>query len=369
MSFSLGFITYLVGGTPEVSYIPWGWGANASGGLGTGDTTAKTSPVSAALGGYSFIQISGGGSSTTNRGHGLKADGSLWGWGENTSGEIGNNANIDTSSPVSVVGGHSFSTISSGVFGQALKADGSAWWWGNITNGKVSSPVSVVGGHSFTYLSHSKLDHIIALKSDGSAWGFGAGTTGKLGNNAALASSSPVSVVGGHSFVQVDSGATFSIARKADGSCWTWGAGGSGQLGNNAVSNKSSPVSVVGGYSFIQVTGGWNNGYGLKADGSAWAWGAALSGGLGNNQSASNESSPISVVGGHSFVSIIATGNGTASTCFGLKSDGSAWAWGIGASGQLGNNGNTSVSSPVSVVGSHSFKILTPANTTTYALK
>ena len=196
--------------------------------------------------------------------------------------------------------------ISTGQQSTALKRNGSAWAWGQGTSGQLgdntitnkSSPVPVVGGHSFVQLNGG-VNHTAALKADGSAWAWGLNTSGQLGDNSVLVKSSPVAVVGGHSFIQAFAGTTHSIALKADGSAWTWGSNTDGQLGDSGLTGKSSPVPVVGGHSFIQVNAG-NNNTALKADGSVWSWGSGSGYGLGDN-TLIPKSSPVPVVGGQLF--------------------------------------------------------------------
>ena len=241
-----------------------------------------------------------------------------------------------------------------------LKTNGSAWGTGNNFSGQLgnntktgySSPISVVGNHSFTQLATGGY-YTLALKVDGSCWAWGYNSDGQLGNNTKTGYSSPISVVGNHSFIQVLAGDSASYGLKADGSCWAWGYNGYGNLGNNTRTSYSSPISVVGNHSFIQISAGYAASYGLKADGSCWAWGDNSDGQLGNNTKTSY-SSPISVVGNHSFIQIAAG----VVACYGLKAEGSCWAWGANTYGQLGNNTTTGYSSPISVVGNISFSRL-----------
>jgi len=161
--------------------------------------------------------------------------------------------------------------------------DGSVWMWGSGSGGQLgdntvttkSSPVSVVGNHSFVKISLAKPNggtHVsFALKSDGSVWSWGLGTSGALGDNTATTKSSPVSVVGNHSFTEVYATASGAYGLKSDGSVWSWGLGTSGQLGDNTVTTKSSPVSVVGNHSFTTLASGITNVYALKSDGSVWS--------------------------------------------------------------------------------------------------
>ena len=357
----------------------WTWGANTNGWLGDNSIASRSSPISV-VGAHSFNMIAQGGITTGGFSMALKSsDGSVWTWGLSTSGQLGENVSGNRSSPVSVVGAHSFNTIAAGgTHSMALKSsDGSVWNWGLGTSGQLgesasavsrSSPVSVVGTHSFNAVSAGGTQSMALKSSDGSVWTWGLGTSGQLGDGGNFVSrSSPVSVVGAHSFVKIAMGILSGYALKTDGSIWAWGTRADGRLGDNTDSFVASPVAVVGSHNFNIVAGG-NGAPALKsADGSAWTWGAGGNGVLGDN-TATNKSSPVSVVGAHSF-NAISGGRGGGSILALKSADGSAWTWGLGTSGELGDNTATSKSSPVSVVGTHSFNAIAAGSALKVALK
>ena len=147
-------------------------------------------------------------------------------------------------------------------------SDGSAWSWGRNDYGQLgtnnrtsySSPVSVVGGFSFTKIVCSG-STTLAL-SNGYCWAWGKNTYGQLGTNNRTSYSSPVSVVGGFKFLDISAGwdwdagwgfsSSFGITEL--GVAWSWGGNDFGQLGTNNRTSYSSPVSVVGGFSFTKIS-------------------------------------------------------------------------------------------------------------------
>jgi alpha-tubulin suppressor-like RCC1 family protein len=307
------------------------------------------------VGTHSFTNLIG----ITNFAIALKADGSAWAWGLGTTGELGEGNVLSRSSPVSVVGAHSFISITNynSTSITALKADGSVWGWGAGASGVLgnnsianrSSPVSVVGNHSFVSFVANYAGFSNALKADGSVWAWGTETTGSLGNNNSnllKARSSPVSVIGGNAFIGIYAGHVASGALKSDGTVWTWGLNTSGVLGNNSDTSHRIPTEIVGNHTFVAVSAGRYHFIALKSDGSIWGWGQNTNGQLGVDDIL-NRSSPVPVIGAHSFIAITCGEYHSAA----LKSNGTCWIWGFNTSGQVGDNTMVDRSSPVLVIG------------------
>lgn len=292
--------------------------------------------------------------------------GNAFGWGINFEGGIGDGTSTDRSSPVAVVGGHIFSWKPL-FHGQALKPDGTAWGTGANSYGQLGvgsimniySPVPVAGGRVFDKIINDNGTNptIYALDRNGAAFAWGLNGDGRIGDGTAADRSSPVAVVGGHYFHDIFAGSQTVYGLKADGSVWAWGSPGStGALGNGAITDRSSPVAVVGGHKFVKVAANTQNFnvYGLKADGSVWAWGSG-SGGLLGDGTTGDRSSPVAVIGGHVFIDVVSHGNGA----YALKADGSVWSWGGDVSGSMGiglSGLSAYRSSPVAVIGGHLFK-------------
>jgi len=164
------------------------------------------------VGNHVFTDISCGDASVLA----LKSDGSCWAWGWGTSyGQLGIGSYANRSSPVAVIGSHVFTKISAGRYHSlALKSDGSVWGWGFNSSGQLGdntktdklSPVLVVGSHQFVEIASGQ-NHSYGLKSNGEVWAWGENSNGQLGDNTTIDKSSPVLVVGNHSFKAIAEGA------------------------------------------------------------------------------------------------------------------------------------------------------------------
>jgi alpha-tubulin suppressor-like RCC1 family protein len=219
---------------------------------------------------------------------------------------------------------------------------------GDGTTNHRSSPVSVLGNFSFRQLAGASNSRF-GLDISSRVWSWGRNEFGQLGDNSTNYKSSPVSVVGNHLFMAIAGNSRNGHGLKVDGTIWSWGKGALyGYNGDNTIINRSSPVSVVGNHSFIIV----GPSCGLKADGSAWCWGRN-SGGISSvgDNTGTDRSSPVSTVGAHSFIQIV--GNYTLHLA--RKADGTVWGWGYNGVGMLGDNTISARASPVSLVGNHLF--------------
>jgi len=289
----------------------WTWGAESVGGLGLNDQVHRSSPT----------QV--GTDTTWNRtfpngsysGAATKTDGTLWVWGNNLYGVLGQNGGQPTSqsSPVQLPGTWSaVSNSGGGIATMGLKTNGTLWSWGYNTYGGLglndrtsrSSPTQVGTQTTWKEGIGTGFGFFAAVKTDGTLWTSGYNTTGQLGINLtyvpsnANSRSSPTQVGTDTTWNKVDSSGSSSIATKTDGTLWSWGYNlGAGQLGLNDIVSRSSPTQVPGTTwdSLLHV----NSGYiATKTDGSLWSWGINYHGQLGHNQPHSTKiSSPTQVPG------------------------------------------------------------------------
>ena len=289
----------------------------------------------------------------------LENEGFSYSWGQGSFGKLGDNSTTNKSSPITITGGFSdWCNVSAGYdHSLGIAYNGSAWAWGLGSAGRLgdnsvvssSSPVSVVGGFTDWRQLSAGGAHSLGVRQSGTLYAWGCNSFAQLGDNTTVNKSSPVSVVGGFTdWCQLSAGFRHSLAVRCNGTAWAWGAGYRGRLGDGTSTDKSSPVSVVGGFTdWCQLSAGAYHSVAVRCNGTAWAWGRGTCGRLGDNTNV-DKSSPVSVVGG--FIDWCQVSAGVYHSVA-IRQNGTAWTWGSAASGSLGNNTIVSKSSPVSVVG------------------
>jgi alpha-tubulin suppressor-like RCC1 family protein len=270
----------------------WDWGSNAYGQLGTtavavGSNTTSPVPVQGS-GGLGLLSAVTAVASGTNFNLALKADGTVWSWGINTTGQLGDGTTTDRPTPVQVTGLAQVAAIAAGYgHGVALRSDGSVYTWGLNANGQLgtvvacgapcfsTSPVAVtavggVGTLTGVRAISAGYNHVVALKTDGSIveWGYYIPT---------VDAATPVVVGGISGVVAIAGGNQNQIALRSDGTVWAWGYNGQGQLGNNSTTDSATPVQVQTSSgtltNAVAVAAGPYNAAALTADGSVWTWG------------------------------------------------------------------------------------------------
>ena len=340
----------------------WAWGYNNKGQLGQNSLVYYSSPV----------QVPGVFSKGSDIGDlsvgdytigAIKPDGTLWVWGENTSGQLGQNDEVNRSSPVQVPGGWDFVDIGMNYMA-AIKTDGTLWMWGNQganPNGvlgqnqgttEYSSPVQIYGGGTNWRNITTGIVNVFATKTDGTMWVWGGqNDAGNLGLNegggySVHMKSSPTQLPGTN-WNQAATCNYFTAATKTDGTLWTWGINDYGSLGTNingAPGSRSSPVQVGSGTDWSIVKQDNNaSAIALKTNGTLWSWGYNQQGQLGHGNR-TNYSSPKQIPG--TTWSKVA---GNAYGFFALKTDGTMWGWGQNSGGPLGQNSQTDYSSPIQI--------------------
>ncbi len=327
------------------------WGINTFGEIGDDSTISRSLPVMiGGLGDWSQIEAS-----TYNNTALIKSDGSLWTWGRNTDGQLGDISTAGKQSPVQVGTLTDWSQVSMGfIHTAAVKTDGTLWTWGANGQGQLgqnnvtgrSSPVQVGTLTDWSQVSCGGYT-TVAVKTNGTLWSWGNNSLGQLGQNIAAATdrSSPVQIGTLTTWSQVSADNQKVCAIKTDGTLWGWGWNNGARLGDGTSTNRSSPVQLGTGNTWSFVSNGNNHAAALKTNGSLWTWGVQSSGNLGHNDT-SSRASPVQLGTLTDWSEVSVGGTNT----FATKTDGTLWAWGESSSGQLGDNQTTvDYSSPVQV--------------------
>ena len=267
----------------------WVWGNNDNGELGTNDTTHYSSPVQTISGGNTWTQVSCGHEHTGA----IKTDGTLWMMGNNYNSQLGTSDTTYRSSPIQTfIGGNNWTQVSCGyAHTAAIKTDGTLWAWGmnytgqlgDNTNDKKSVPVQVLGAEEWFQVSCGN-NHTSAVKCNGTLWVWGDNNDGQLGTNDTISYSSPVQTVfGGNNWRKTACGGNHTLAIKSDGTLWAWGDNYSGQLGNDTVVSKSSPIQIGMQKNWSKISAGESHSAAIKKDGTLWCCGEGGSGQIGDD--------------------------------------------------------------------------------------
>jgi alpha-tubulin suppressor-like RCC1 family protein len=286
----------------------WIWGSGGSGLLGNAQTTNRSTPVTTFAGGTNWKQVSSGGLHTAA----IKTDGTLWTWGIGLNARLGNAQTTSSiSTPVTTfAGGTNWRQVSAGsAHTSAIKTDGTLWIWGNGTTGQLgnaqttdaSTPVTTfAGGNDWKQVS-AGVRCTTAIKTDGTLWIWGQGSGGALGNAQTINSSTPVTTfAGGNDWDKVSCGNYYTAAIKTDGTLWTWGFSSDGCLGtaSSGVTISTPVTTFTGGNDWKHIEAGVFHVAAIKTDGTLWTWGNGVDGKLGNGTTTGNTSTPITTFAG-----------------------------------------------------------------------
>ncbi|MBZ5622228.1 MAG: DUF11 domain-containing protein [Acidobacteriia bacterium] len=312
----------------------------------------------------------------------VREDGTVWAWGSNDGGQLGDGTTTSRRTPVQVNGLTGVVAVSGGSSRSlALKSDGTVWTWGTLSSiyqrqpGDPPTPaLTQVSGLTGIMVIASGSGHNLALKGDGTVWAWGTNDGGQLGDGTTVGRSTPLRVSGLSGVVSIAAGGwSSSLALKGDGTVWAWGGN---QRTPVQVGGLSEVVSIAGGGVELAVrldgtvwtlgangtTGEWvqvsglsevtsvascgGHALALKSDGTVWAWGNNNSHQLGDG-TVPQQLTPLPV-GGLSGVVAAAAGDAHSMA---LKGDGTVWAWGGNQAGQLGDGTTTDRWAPAPVGG------------------
>ena len=371
----------------------WAWGANWYGMLGDQSYVDSTDPVQVVGPGGSgvltdVVQVTGGESHSIA----LLADGTVWSWGENDSGQLGNPDYSASLTPVQVVGPsggflNDIVAVDASYYQSfALDNDGKLWAWGyngdySIGDGTDTdqySPVPVVFEAdtsvplSDVIAASAAISHTLALRSDGTVWAWGWNPYGEIGDGTTDDHLAAVQVVGigGVGFltdvVAIDAGNYFSTALLGDGTMVAWGGNYEGQLGDGEASGFDTqvPVQVLRAdglgplTNIVSFNAAYDHVVAMKNDRTVWSWGFNRFGQLGDGAFTTIDSNlPVQAknADGSFLTDVAAVYAIDGYSSYALMIDGSILSWGYNDQGELGAvttevyGGRTSSTVPVQV--------------------
>jgi alpha-tubulin suppressor-like RCC1 family protein len=291
----------------------WAWGYGGLGVLGDSATTSTDTPVQV-TGLTGVTQIAAGQYSNLA----LRSDGTVWAWGDDASGELGDDHG-DTlgysDTPVQVAGLTGVTQVAAGTnFDLALRSDGTVWAWGQNEDGQLGNgttndsavPVQVTGLSRVTQIA-AGYDSAMAALTQGfitnltTVWTWGDNDYGQLGDGTLASRSTPeqVSGIDVPNVRGISVGSKFSMVLGSDGSVWAWGADFDGQLGNATTDTRwVRPVETIGQDSGItQISAGATHVLALRSDGTVLAWGNDQAGEIGNGTASETPVLPTEVTG------------------------------------------------------------------------
>ncbi len=287
--------------------------------------------------------------------------GTLWGWGYNAVGQIGDGSLAITAVPKRVLRvSHVTAVAGNGDNGFALESNGTVWAWGlgsqgELGNGTFSAlsraPVPVKGLTDVTAIAGSgggSTGSGYALEGNGMVFAWGYGIAGALGNGTDTDSDVPVEITSLTNVIAIAGGGPIGgtgYALESNGTVWAWGVGADGELGNGARLNSSVPVQVRGITNAVSIAAGELGGYAVLKTGRVMAWGEARYGSFQNGSALGNGSYATTTV--PVFVSKITGITDVAAggdSAYAVTSSGRVWAWG---GSNLGNGTQNGARVPV----------------------
>lgn len=327
------------------------WGANNSGQLGDGSTTARTVPTLVATA-EQFVQVFVNVSTTCA----LRLTGEAICWGNNAGRQLLDGTTTNRSLPQPLATPLRFIALAIGS-GRlcGVARGGLAYCWGSNLSGRLgdgteadrSAPTPVAGGHRFVSLTAGQ-SHTCGLTVPGLVRCWGSNASGQLGDGT-NPSVTPVPVDVPPS-LGVAVGLSSSCAWQTNGIAWCWGANESGQAGNGTGITPALPARVAHSSPLVRVVPGSQWACALDGDGQAFCWGANVRGQLGDG-SQSNRSTPVRVVAAVPFRELGLSGSAAFGSACGLTNQGETWCWGDNQVGQAGEGAGSLVATPVRVRG------------------
>lgn len=280
---------------------------------------------------------------------GIQTDGTLWSWGFNIDGQLGDGTTANKEVPIQIGTGNNWQSVSnnySNSFG--IKTNGTLWGWGNNSYGQLGIgnfdnklvPTQIATATNWQSIS-SGYNYTLAIKTNGTLWAWGDNVSGRLGNGTYVDEDAPIKIGLDTNWAKVCAGLVSSFGIKTDGTLWAWG-------GLNGLNTDNSPVPVqVGTDSWLDISATEGHAIGLKTNGTIWGWGFNDSGCLGRGNNLTLPTNSIATqIGTANNWKAIGTG---VDHSMAIRTNGTLWSWGRNDFGQYGNNSTTDSYVPLQI--------------------
>ncbi|MCX6854876.1 MAG: chromosome condensation regulator RCC1, partial [Verrucomicrobia bacterium] len=222
---------------------------------------------------------------------GIQADGTLWGWGANSISQLGDGTTTTRSSPVkigtatdwAVVAPSPSATLTTNGFTMAIKTNGTLWGWGLGTGGQLgdgastsrTTPTQIGADADWSKIATGSA-HTLAIKANGSLWAAGTNSNGQLGDGSTTTRTAFVQIGSATDWASVATYGSSSYAIKTNGTLWAWGLNSTGQLGDGSTTQRTAPVQIGTDTNWLQVAGGSAHAAAIKTTGTLWVWGTCF---------------------------------------------------------------------------------------------
>jgi alpha-tubulin suppressor-like RCC1 family protein/Leucine-rich repeat (LRR) protein len=302
---------------------------------------------------------------------GLRTDGSLWGWGDNSQGQLSGYSFTRRNLPEKIGTANDWKTVATGQkFTVALKTDGTLWAWGDNYYGQLCDGTTVdnniptqIGTANNWQAIAAGDSHAVALKKDGTLWAWGNNYWGQVGDGTTTDKNTPTQIGTATDWQTIQTGYSCTFAIKTDGTLWAWGNNPSGQLGDNTTTNRSVPTKIGTATNWKTIASGYHHTVAIKTNGTIWGWGESAYGNLGSG-SAADKYVPTQIETSADWKTVAVGGDHTIA----LKTDGSLWAWGYNKDGELGNGSNVNSFIPIQIGTANNWQIVVAGTFHTVAL-
>ncbi|MDO8535848.1 MAG: RCC1 repeat-containing protein [Candidatus Omnitrophota bacterium] len=349
----------------------YAWGNNSSGQCGIGHKRPWVTPTL-----IFSVESSGMRPLSADALHSLyvsREDGTVWAFGNNTFGQLGDGTQTNRTTPVQVQGLTGVKETAADEYSSfALRSDGTVWAWGENSAGQLGDgtfqrrliPVNVFNnGEAIAAGEHFTL----VIDKNGDVWSWGYNPCGQLGDGTNITRNVPAKISGLFNIIAIAAGEWNGMALQIDGSVWVWGGNKYGQMAEGNIDNPyvpRLPTKIEGLSDIVAISMGYFHAMALRSDGSVWSWGDNAYGELGDDTTIASYE-PIQVQNIDNVVAIGAGGNQSVV----LKNDGTVWMWGDNKYGQLGDGTLVERHLPAPVSGLSNITDIGPGDVHTLAVK